>query len=264
VGIDQKSNDAADVQKRPQDDSVQAAGRLLKGEPDSQPEANQPDAAENEQRRGVKLTREQAEALLRGDLGNLVKKVKAGKPLSASERNLLNSSLDGGIASAAEYVDNVIELAELLGVTRRTISRWKKVEGNPGTRTDGRYHVPAWREFKRNRDPEADADDGEEIDGKKERARNILLQNERLEVQIAVLKRHWMPTAEVERMGGELGAAIRKVVSQIHLAAPNVVGVSVAEAAARLKEIEDEVLQQLHLLDDSVNNWKNSVDEPAA
>jgi transcriptional regulator with XRE-family HTH domain len=209
----------------------------------------------------VGLSKKQAEILLRGDLANLAKKVKDGKTLSASERNLLQSSLDGGRVSAAEYVDNAVELAEVLGVTRRTISRWKKIEGAPQPRPDGRLHVPSWRAFKRQHG--RDEEDDDEIDPKREKARNILLQNERLEVQIAVLKRNWMPTQEVERMGGELGAAIRKVVNTIHLAAPNVVGVSVAEAEQRLKEIEDEVLQQLHLLNESVEEWKNSTDEPA-
>jgi hypothetical protein len=55
----------------------------------------------------------------------------------------------------------------------------------------------------------------------------------------------------VELWGGELGSAIRKVVGTIHLCAPTVVGVSVAEAEARLKELEGEILQQLHLLDEA-------------
>lgn len=38
------------------------------------------------------------------------------------------------------------------------------------------------------------------------------------------------------------------MVAQIHLAAPSVVGVSVPDAEARLKEIEDQILEQLHTL----------------
>jgi transcriptional regulator with XRE-family HTH domain len=31
-----------------------------------------------------------------------------------------------------------VELAEILGVSRKTVQRWRKVEGNPGVRPDGR------------------------------------------------------------------------------------------------------------------------------
>src|SRR5438093_11550942 len=43
----------------------------------------------------VSLTTEQAAILLKGDLRNLAKKVQQGKTLSASERNLLQSTLAG-------------------------------------------------------------------------------------------------------------------------------------------------------------------------
>jgi hypothetical protein len=207
------------------------------------------------------LTSEQAGLLLKADFVNLAKKVKEGKTLTASERNLLQSALVGDKPTGIEFAKNAVELAEQLDVDRRTISRWRKIEGNPGVRPDGRYHVPSWRAFKASRRGEDEADGLSQTQLK---ARQILLQNQKLEIQIAVLRREYMPVTEVEKIGGELGTAIRKVVSQIHLCAPTVVGVSVADAEARLKEIEDEILQQLHLLGQSVEQWKNSSDEPAA
>lgn len=68
------------------------------------------------------------------------------------------------------------------------------------------------------------------------------------EHELAVQQGKYVLASDVEKWGNELGTSIRKIVSQIHLAAPNVVGVSVAEADSRLKEVEDEILQQLHLL----------------
>jgi hypothetical protein len=206
----------------------------------------------------LNLTSEQAGLLLKANFANLALKVKQGKTLSASERNLLQSALAGDQPSAVEFAKNAVELADLLGVDRRTISRWRKIEGNPGVQSDGRYHVPSWRAFKINRQGE---DDGDGLSQTQLRARQVLLQNQKLEIQIAVLKREFMPVADVEKLGGELGAAIRKVVSQIHLCAPSVVGVSVAEAEARLKEVEDDILQQLHLLADSIAHWRASSDE---
>jgi hypothetical protein len=68
------------------------------------------------------------------------------------------------------------------------------------------------------------------------------------EHELAVQQGKYVLVEEMEKFGVEFGTAIRKIVTTIHLAAPNVVGVSVAEAEVRLKEIEDEILQQLHLL----------------
>lgn len=46
----------------------------------------------------------------------------------------------------------------------------------------------------------------------------------------------------------ELGMAVRKVVTQLHLHAPAVVGLSVPDAEARLKDFEADMLGQLHTL----------------
>jgi hypothetical protein len=38
------------------------------------------------------------------------------------------------------------------------------------------------------------------------------------------------------------------MIQQLHLCGPSVVGLSIGDAEARLKEVEDEVLEQLHCL----------------
>lgn len=199
----------------------------------------------------VTLTPENAGAILRADLANLARKVSQGKTLSVAERNLLQSAVAGEKLSSVEYVQNAAELSELLGVDRRTIFRWRKIDGNPGTTGDGRYNVPLWRAFKQARQDET----ADGLSQTQLKARQILLQNQKLEIQIAILKRQYMPVDEVEKIGAELGMAIRKVVTTLHLCAPTVVGVSVAEAEARLKEVEDEILQQLHMLRSSIDEW---------
>jgi hypothetical protein len=214
--------------------------------------------AENDQKQPVKPSAQQAEVLLKADLRNLAKKVQKGKTLSSGERNLLQSALAGETLSSVEFTQNAVELASILDVDRRTIQRWRKIEGNPGVRPDGRYHVPSWRAFKISR--QGNDSSGEGLSQPQLKARQILLQNQKLEFQLALLRREYVPACEVEKWGGELGSAIRKVVSAIHLSAPSVVGLSVAEAEARLKETEDEILQQLHLLSESFAHWKEITD----
>jgi hypothetical protein len=84
--------------------------------------------SENAQKLAVKLTSEQAEILLKADLRNLAKKVQQGKTLSVAERNILQSALAGQSPSAAEFAKNQVELAEILGVDRKTIQRWRKIK----------------------------------------------------------------------------------------------------------------------------------------
>ncbi|MBN2507225.1 MAG: hypothetical protein JXQ71_11070 [Verrucomicrobia bacterium] len=50
---------------------------------------------------------------------------------------------------------------------------------------------------------------------------------------------------DVTKWSRDLEAGIRKIVSRLHSIAPSVVGLPVADAEARLKEAEDEILQQL-------------------
>src|SRR5213083_1245686 len=86
-----------------------------------------PDALDATTVTPVSLTAEQAAILLKGDLRNLAKKVQQGKTLSASERNLLQSTLAGETPAA-------VELAAILGVDRKTVQRWRRIDGNPGVR----------------------------------------------------------------------------------------------------------------------------------
>ena len=57
----------------------------------------------------------------------------------------------------------------------------------------------------------------------------------------------------VTRMGAELGAAIRKVVARIHRSAPSLEGHPVEVIESRLKEEEDDIVKQLHTLDEHLS-----------
>jgi hypothetical protein len=151
----------------------------------------------------ITLTSEQAKTLLRGDLANLAKKVKGGKTLSASERNILQSALAGDKPSGVEYCDTIIQLAELIGVTRKTIQRWRKIEGSPEPRPDGRWHVPSWRQFKIQRHGE-DGTDDDDVTQASARCKQILLQNERLTMRILVEKKDLIPKVIAQQIFSKL------------------------------------------------------------
>ncbi|MDP0498691.1 MAG: hypothetical protein Q7P63_01205 [Verrucomicrobiota bacterium JB022] len=94
------------------------------------------------------LHEEAAKKILQKDYENLVRKVASGKTLTATERALVEARLVGSNQSTAR-AGSIAELAEALGVNRRTITNWRKLKGAPKTATNGQHDVAAWREFVR-------------------------------------------------------------------------------------------------------------------
>lgn len=211
----------------------------------------------------MSFTAEHAKKVVEANLVNLAKKAAAGKTLTAQELSLVTSIIEeGDPLRTPPFVDNQVALAKVLGVERKTIQRWLKDPDCPPTAANGKYNVLAWREWVRKTgrktgEPEPD------IDATFERARNILLQNQRIEFQLGILRKEYVSSIEVEQWGAELGTAIRKVVGQLHLQAPSLVGLPVAELEARLKEVEDEVISQLNSLGASMERWRAEIDSVA-
>lgn len=82
-------------------------------------------------------------------------------------------------------------------------------------------------------------------------ARRKLLEAQwrKIEVQTGILRRDYVPTADVERWGAELGAIVRRTLQNIpQTFAPRVVGVTVAEAEELLRDAVHEALDHLHSL----------------
>ena len=85
-----------------------------------------------------------AEKILDADFQNVVRKVAAGKPLTVAERARIESRAAGSEESLA-YAKTLVELAAVLGVTRRTLTTWQKMEGAPKSLSNGLWPVADWR-----------------------------------------------------------------------------------------------------------------------
>ena len=208
------------------------------------------------------ITPEQVGALLHGNLVNLAKRVQAGQRLTAGEIRLLkeassalNSTTQEPAADSKAFVKNKVELAKALGVDRKTINRRGKEPGAPIARADGRHDVAAWRAFLNGDVASGDGDLGSQSELK---ARQILLQNEKLEFQLEVLRKSYVSFDEVQQWGAQLGASIRNVMCQFHKLAPSLTGCTVEQIEATLKRAEDEGMRQLATLSESMEDWKNA------
>ena len=90
-----------------------------------------------------------AEKLLRADLANIARKLKAGKTLTETEKKRLEQAKQVE-PSVPQYAKNYVELAKILGVDRRTLQSWRKEEDSPKAKTsNGKHDVEAWLAFQK-------------------------------------------------------------------------------------------------------------------
>ncbi len=89
-----------------------------------------------------------AKRLLSRDLANLAQRIHNGGKLNPSEKALLE-----GIAASPDFsatvAENFVALAGILGVTRRSLQRWRKRRDAPQPMNSGFHDVSAWQEFMR-------------------------------------------------------------------------------------------------------------------
>lgn len=188
------------------------------------------------------LTRNDADRLLRENIRNIRAKVFAGRILSAGEIAILTSLKESGRPDPRTYAKSQDELAEVLGISRKTISRAMKRPGCPGAEANGSYNIAAWRAF---------LADGGATSGhstKELRDQKLLLENELLALELAAEKRQYVKASDVERWGQEMGTAIRKILTKFPPAVGAIVGLPFHEAEDRAREIVEEILEQLSTL----------------
>ncbi len=136
------------------------------------------------------------EKVLDLEFGNILKKVKAGKTLTVAERARVQARAAGCTDSTA-YAKTVVELANLLGVTRRTISSWQKMEGVPKPLANGSFPVAEWREFVRVRGLKTNMPVTTNEEALK--ARKLLAEVEERELKVAIKKGEFVLLEEVRR-----------------------------------------------------------------
>ena len=124
-----------------------------------------------------------ARRILDADFSNIVKKVAAGRTLTTAERARIEARAVGS-DDATAYAKTYVELSEILGVTRRTVTEWKKLDGAPKPIPNGQHDVSAWREFVRVRGLKKSKEVASNTEGLK--ARRLLVDIEERELRLAM------------------------------------------------------------------------------
>ena len=186
-----------------------------------------------------------AEKILDADFQNVIRKVAAGKPLTVAERTRIESRAAGSVETMA-YTKTLVELAAVLGVSRRTLSTWQKIEGAPKALSNGMWPVADWREFVRLRGLNA----GRVPVGNEEalKARKLLAEVEERELRIAVKKGEYVPLTKVrEEWIGLVAQATSILRAKFENELPPVLsGLDATGIQRECRRAIDEVLRCLH------------------
>ena len=191
------------------------------------------------------LSPDVAGKILDADFQNVVRKVAAGKPLTVAERTRIESRAAGSVETLA-YAKTLVELATVLGVTRRTLTTWQKMEGAPKPLSNGLWPVADWREFVRLRGLKA----GKVPVGNEEalKARKLLAEVEERELRIAVKKGEYVPLTKVrEEWIGLVAQATSILRAKFESELPPVLsGLDATGIQRECRRAIDEVLLCLH------------------
>jgi DNA-binding transcriptional MerR regulator len=157
------------------------------------------------------LSQDKATKILDADFQNIVKKVAGGRTLTVAERALIEARASGSTNSTA-YAKNIVELANILGVTRRTLNHWRKMDGAPKALSNGQYDVSAWREFVRLNGLKG----GRELGGANQealKARRLLVDIEERELRLAIRRGEYLHREVVREA---VNAAVSQLFAILH------------------------------------------------
>ncbi len=192
------------------------------------------------------LSPDLARKLLTRDFANLAQRVQRGGNLSRTERTMLQGMAASSGPAQATVAENYVELAGILGVTRRTIQNWRKRSGAPKAAANGFHDVSAWREFMHRHDLKGDAVATDEETAL--RARKLLAEVEERELRLAVKKGDYVSIEEVRQTWTRLvGRAKELLRNKFENELPPILsGLDATAIQEECRRAIDEVLSVLH------------------
>jgi len=187
------------------------------------------------------FTESQLDAIRKKEKANIIKRLEQGHTLTESQRLIIY----GNQTETNRYAKNQTELAEFLGVDRKTIQRWRKENNFPTAMADGRWDVIAVRNWRENTRSSTDvsAEDMSKAEGE---ARRVWLQVEKLEHEIEVSKGNFITVEEAKAEISKMCSIARGILLAIpDTVAPLIIGMSAVNAQEKLRKEIDHALEQI-------------------
>lgn len=187
--------------------------------------------------------------ILEANLQNIAKKVAAGKTLTSSERALIEVQ-NGESEISKTYAESIVELAEILGVSRRTIGNWRKIKGSPKPTANGKHNISKWRQFiKKNGLKEADTPEDELL-----KSRKLLAEVKQAEIKLKVMEGTYVPIEKVREVWTMHIGQIRNILESRFLneLPPILTTLDAIQIREKMQEVLDETYSALSVAAESI------------
>ena len=186
--------------------------------------------------------------ILSKDLENIVKKVASGKTLTSAERSLVEKAY--GTSGDVKFAKTIVELSEILGVSRKTIDRWRKLKGSPKPYSNGKHSVSKWRDFVRKHDlKESDSPEDEEL-----KTRKLLAEVKQAEIKLKVMEGTYVAIEKVREVWTAHIGQVRQILESRFLneLPPILTTLDAVQIREKLQEVLDETYKAISIAADSI------------
>jgi hypothetical protein len=153
----------------------------------------------------MKIDSATVDKINQANLANILKKVKAGKVLTAAERKLI----DGSSETPSELVPQK-KIIEIFNITRKSIAQWRR-EGKEGVpiKEHGMENLAKWREFFAS-NPDAGFFDGKpRQDRESLLCEKLIIEIECKKLELKKLEESTIDMVDVQNAFYKLGSVIR-------------------------------------------------------
>jgi len=187
--------------------------------------------------------------ILSKDLENIVKKVASGKTLTSAERAIVEQAY-GQTEYIDKYAKTVVELADALGVNRKTIDRWRKMRNAPKVLSDGRHNIAKWRDFvKKHGLKEADTPEDEAL-----KTRKLLADVKQAELKLKVMEGTYVSIERVREVWTQHIGQVRSILESRFLneLPPILTTLDAIQIREKMQSVLDETYKAISVAAESI------------
>lgn len=190
----------------------------------------------------MKIDSATVDKINQANLANILKKVKAGKVLTAAERKLI----DGSSEAPSELVPQK-KIIEIFNITRKSIAQWRR-EGKEGVpiKEHGMENLTKWREFFAS-NPDAGFFDGKpRLDRESLLCEKLTVEIECKKIELKKLEDTCIDMVDVQNAFYKLGSVIRAGLLRMQADLPPALeGQSPSRMAKIIGESSEKLLTEL-------------------
>ncbi len=187
--------------------------------------------------------------ILSKDLENIVKKVASGKTLTSAERAIVEKAY-GQKEESVKYAETTTELADILGVARQTINKWRKMKGAPKVSSNGKHNIAKWRTFiSKNGLKEPDTPEEEEL-----KSRKLLAEVKQAELKLKVMEGTYVSIEKVREVWMSHIEQVRNILESRFLneLPPILATLDAIQIREKMQEVLDETYTAISVASESI------------